>query len=282
MDFNKKTESLDRLIANARQKQSPLGICMTFNSPALLEVALAHGYSWIMIDLEHTELALTGYTELMRVADASGLPWFVKLPSWDPVMARDILDFGAFGLVIGFVETTEQLREMYEGIRYPPDGKRGWCSIARSVDHVSYVVRNRRQMRAEYFKFTNERALIIPTIESVKAVNNVDELMKFDGCPIWHVGTDDLGLDLLGADAPFDDDYGKEVMKVAMAIERKVHAAGKMLTSFFSPFPGARTKGVEDLQLLNSELPYSSDAWMFGVGLAETKAITDEYRARQQ
>src|SRR5262245_50706713 len=95
---------LEQLVARARSKQRQLGMSIGLHEPAIVEIVDGFGFDWILLDREHTMLGENAaLIEMIRAAEATRLPLFVKLNTWDPIAARDALDLGAHGLMIPFV-----------------------------------------------------------------------------------------------------------------------------------------------------------------------------------
>ena len=96
---------------------------------------------------------------------------------------KPLLESGADGLIVQMVNNKNELKNLINDIYYPPLGNR------------SYGV-NRAQGYGfdfkEYVNNWNESASFIIQIESIEAVNNIEELLSFDEVDGVMVGPMDL------------------------------------------------------------------------------------------
>src|SRR5438876_591165 len=83
----------------------------------------------------------------------------------DLVMIKQILDVGAEGAIVPWVNTPEEARRAVAAARYPPQGVRGYGPRRASRLSAS---------PAEYVRRANEEILVIGQIETATAVENLD------------------------------------------------------------------------------------------------------------
>lgn len=284
MDYEKRTALVDALIADARNKQCPPGFTITSYAVNAIETLPAMGFRWLLIDLEHTELGMAKgrLMEVLRGAEATGLPYFVKLPiRWDITLATDLLDFGAYGLQVPFTDSPEQIREILDAIRFYPTGNRSWCPPAmRALDYGTFFLNGKLSMAREYFTFTHNKVQVIPTIESKESLERIDELLAIEECLIWHIGPSDMMLRTFGWDGmTFSQDQIAEVNGAMAEAAAKIRAAGKllMLPVEISDTHLASTGHVARCK---PELPYGVDISCYTWGVRETALICDRLRAK--
>jgi 4-hydroxy-2-oxoheptanedioate aldolase len=244
----------------------------------------AMGFRWLLIDLEHTELQMAkgALLEVLRSAEATGLPYFVKLPTrWDVTLATDLLDFGAYGLQVPFTDSPEQIREILHAIRFYPTGGRSWCPPAmRALDYGTFFLNGKLSMAREYFTFTHDKVQVIPTIESKESLQRIDELLEIEECLIWHIGPSDMMLRTFGWDGmTFSQDQIAEVNGVMAEAAAKIRAAGKLL---MLPIEISDTdvSSAGHVGRCKPELPYGVDSSCYSWGVRQTALICDRLRAQ--
>ena len=89
------------------------------------------------MDLEHSTLNGTEAIDLVRHADAIGLPALVRLALVDvPAVAR-LLENGAAGIQLSMLRTARQVHELRAAARFAPEGE-------RSLSLANRVARRRR------------------------------------------------------------------------------------------------------------------------------------------
>lgn len=138
-----------------------------------------------------------------------------RLPIGDPTLVKQYLDIGATNLLVPFVETAEQAREMVRASRYPPEGIRG---VAGGL------VRASRWGRIEgYLQRANAEVCLLLQVETPKGLENLAEIAAIPGVDGVFIGPADLAASLghLGRpDAP-------EVLAAIEAAITTVLAHGK-------------------------------------------------------
>lgn len=268
---------LAKLLQDVEARARPMGLALCLDCATILELVPRFGFRWILINQEHTLIQGTRYlTELIRVADATGLPHLVRVNALDGTLVRDALDAGSYGVMLPGVETAAQVEELFKYVRFPPHGQRTFCSIQRtagySVGRYTEVGHDDRSA----IQFGNEHALVIPTLATSSAVENLDELMAIPDCPIWHLSFSDLALSfgINPAENP-----GKAV-RLFVEISKHVHAAGKHVTGMMVPIAGQTADLAEGMSILGNDLPYALDTACLGFGMAEMRNIADAHRAR--
>jgi len=266
---------LDRVRAQAR----PMGLSVNLDCPAIIELAPRMGLSWILINQDHTLIRDTRLlAEMIRAADATRLPHFVEIHDLDPTLVRDALDLGSYGVITPGVETAAQVEELYKAVRYPPRGTRGFCSVGRMTGYSSEkyaAVAGGPGGMKDVLRFGNEHALVIPTIATAAAVDNLDELMSIDDCKIWHLSFSNLNLSF-GLDP--EANPGRSA-RLFVEIAKEIHAAGRMVSTMMVPVAGQTKDLAEGLDILGNDLPYAIDSACLAFGMAEMRKISETHQA---
>ena len=113
-----------------------MGIFVTIASSALVERIGHAGYDFIVIDLEHGELALEpAYADLARAAAVSGTATIVRLPLARIDLAGRLADAGAVGVLVPQIETVEEARLAARSASLRPAGVRGFSPQTRAMIH---------------------------------------------------------------------------------------------------------------------------------------------------
>ncbi|MFN0196164.1 MAG: HpcH/HpaI aldolase family protein [Planctomycetaceae bacterium] len=188
-----------------------LGCWLTITDPLAIEAIAADcGPDWVMFDMEH---AGTGWENLKAVLlgwKGSKIPFFVRVPSHDPTFMARVLDLGASGVVVPFVNTPEEAARIVSACRYPPVGRRGVAPRR--------VGRHGTQFEA-YLASANDEVFVMVQIEHATAVGNVDAIAQTPGLDAIFIGPCDLSYSL---GVPLQWDHPK----LNAAIETVI-AAGK-------------------------------------------------------
>jgi 4-hydroxy-2-oxoheptanedioate aldolase len=194
-----------------------LGCWSSSGSPVVAELLSQTGFDYVLIDQEH---GVGDNDTLVRQlqAMANNPATAVVRPAWnDAVMIKRILDAGAEGVMLPSIETAEQARQAVAACRYPPAGIRGagWAGGRASA----------YGMIPDYATLAAERLLIVVQIETVKGVENIDEILKVDGVDVIFIGP----ADLTGSAGHLGDLHHPDVMNLVRRVEKATFVAGRPL-----------------------------------------------------
>ena len=175
------TDSIKQALAAG---QPSLGSWLNLGSPLAAEVLAAAGYSWLVVDAEHTAFDLGLIAHTFRAIEARGAVPLARIWDHDPVTIGRVLDAGACGLVIPHVSTAEQAAAVVSAMRYPPIG-------TRSVGTGRCVT-----LADDYRQRANDQLLCIPQIEDLEGIDNAEAIARVDGVDIGFLGPGDLALSM--------------------------------------------------------------------------------------
>lgn len=193
------------------------GSWLLMASPISAEIIARAGFDWVIIDMEHGPGDFMTLIAQCQALNGSGTIPIVRVPWNDFVTIKRVLDAGAYGILIPYVNTRKEAETAVSACRYPPEGIRGIAGSTRAAWF------NRNSMN--YFSRANDEILIIVQIETRKAVENLDEILKVDGVDGIFVGPMDLATSLGHIYNPGIP----EVQSVIRSIEEKVKKTEKFL-----------------------------------------------------
>jgi 2-keto-3-deoxy-L-rhamnonate aldolase RhmA len=160
----------NRLMSLLDKRVVPIGMqCFTGNH-TLLEVLGATGFDYVWLDSEHSALDPRSLEDTIRTCEVAGLIPLVRIPEPnDTTSARRALEAGAQGIIVPMVRTAAEVQQVVDALTFPPRGKRGLCPALR-VPGYTVVGFN------DYMPVSDAELLIIPMIETVEAVEHIDEI----------------------------------------------------------------------------------------------------------
>jgi 2-keto-3-deoxy-L-rhamnonate aldolase RhmA len=120
----------------------------------------------------------------------------VRVPDIEFRPLSRVLDMGAAGVIVPRVETPEQARFLVAQLKYAPEGCRG---VALGVAHDRYSSRG-----AEYFEQSNRETIVIALLETARAFDNLDEILRTPGLDVAWMGHYDLTVSM-GIPAQFSN-----------------------------------------------------------------------------
>jgi 2-keto-3-deoxy-L-rhamnonate aldolase RhmA len=162
------------------------GTFLNLGSSLTAEIAGNAGFDWVLVDLEHgagdrSELLL----QLQAIESTPAVP-LVRIPTNDPVIFKRVLDLGASGIMVPYVQNADEARKAVAAMRYPPDGVRGVAVMNRACGFGPGF--------DEYFKTAGSRLLTILQIETPVAIDNIDAIAAVDGADVLFIGPMDLSV----------------------------------------------------------------------------------------
>jgi 2-keto-3-deoxy-L-rhamnonate aldolase RhmA len=163
--------------------QAVYGLWVTLESPSVTEMAVALGLDWVVIDAEHGQLDWKEIVEHLRTAVRSETVALVRIAELDRGLIKRALDIGADGIVVPWIETEDQLRQAVAFARYPPEGCRG-IGGERATGWGECL--------AEHTAEANDHVLVVPIIESVRAIAAVPKLCEVEGVEVFFFGPADF------------------------------------------------------------------------------------------
>lgn len=172
-------------------KEKLLGSWCMSGSPALAEAMGSVGFDYLVLDMEHVAIDVPDAMAMMQAMEASGTPALVRLAWNDMVLVKRILDAGAQSILLPYVQTAEEARLAVSYTRYPPKGVRGVAGVHRASRWGT--VRN-------YLKEAEKELMVNIQLESMGAVEQIEEIAAIDGVDGLFIGPADLSasMGLLG------------------------------------------------------------------------------------
>ena len=209
-----KTAAIRRLREQLAAGKSIYGVWSTFESANVTEIAVALGLDYVVIDAEHGHLDWHDILEHVRATVRSHTVALVRISDLNIGTVKRVLDIGADGIVVPWVETVEQLQQAVAFARYPLEGVRGFGG-ERATGWGTCT----KQTAEE----SNEHVLVVPLIESVRGVENIEQLCQVDGVELFYQGPADLSSSA-GHKGHWE---GPGVAEQVVAVKDAVRAAGK-------------------------------------------------------
>ena len=198
-----------------------IGTTASLSSP--VDFLADSGFDFILFDTQHDSVSIKELKDQVQAMKGKKAIPIIRTGSNDQAQICYALDIGAKGIVVPMVNTKEEAANMVQWCKYPPEGKRSSAG-----------------MRGEWGKFENYRkymdavnreVLVIPMIETVESINNLDEILSVPGIDVLLVGPSDLSINLDITLDYLNPKYGKALDKIAAACKK----AGVVPGMYFIP-----------------------------------------------
>ncbi len=163
-----------------KKGQVVIGTWVGLGHPDVTESLSRLGFDFLLLDGEHSPMGLETMQQMLQAMNGSNCTPIIR-PQWnDMVIIKRVLDIGAHGVVIPWVNTKEEAEYAVRACKYPPEGLRGWGPRRAAL------------FDPDYFKTANDEILIVVQIETRKAVSNVDDILSVKGIDACYIGPFDL------------------------------------------------------------------------------------------
>ena len=163
-----------------------IGTWITSFNQHTLEIISHSGFSWICIDLEHSDISDKETNILISLAKKNNIKPYVRVASKSEENFKKALDGGAIGIIVPMVETKKDVDEVIKFSFYSPIGKRSFGLYS----HNTYGIKK------NFLKVNTYKPEIILQIESEKGINNLETILSNKLISGTLIGRYDLSLTL--------------------------------------------------------------------------------------
>jgi len=238
--------------------RTKIGMTCLSGAPQMVELIGFQGFDFVMIDQEHSDgIGRRELNELIRAADAAGIPALVRVANQGADTILQALDAGAIGIIAPHVTSRADAEALVRAAKYAPEGQRGMCPQIRAARFGGYAVWN------DYWPIANEETLVIALIEDPEGMAQVDAIAATPGVDAIWIGTADLGQAMgLGFDPGHPDLVAAQARGQAAA-----QAAGKICLKGLPP-TGVTAQMSAAIELGYSLFMVSCDTQVFSSALA--------------
>ncbi len=165
------------------------GTLIVSPSPFWPPVVASLGLDFVFIDTEHIPLDREKVSWMCQVYGSLDLAPIVRIPSPDPYLAGMVLDGGAAGVIAPYIETAAQVQALAGAVKHKPiKGKR--------LEHLLDRSASLEPGLSDYLSLQNANRVLIANIESVPAIEALDDIAAVDGLDAVLIGPHDLSCSL--------------------------------------------------------------------------------------
>ena len=199
------------------------GTFINLGSSITAEIAGRSGFDWLMFDYEHgpgSDESLLHQLQAIRGTPAAAV---VRLAANEAPRFKRVLDLGADGVMVPYVNTPFEAAAAVAASRFPPHGTRGVSKFNRAAGFG--------QGFENYYANAHHRVTVMVQIETPEAVDNVEAIAAVEGVDVLFLGPLDLSTNL-GIQSNFTHPKFVEAQRrMAAACLSAGKAAGILLTN---------------------------------------------------
>jgi 2-keto-3-deoxy-L-rhamnonate aldolase RhmA len=181
-----------------------------------IEIArIAHtaGFDTLYVDVEHNGFSFDTTGQICQAALAVGITPFVRVPTTRPEHVGAALDCGALGIIAPHIRSADDARRLVQAAKFPPQGER---SAAGTLPHLHY----RSYPASEAYPALNDATMVIVMMETLEALEKVEEIAAVDGIDMMLVGSSDMTAEM-GIPGEYEHPRVRDVFQRTIAACRK-------------------------------------------------------------
>ena len=194
-----------KAIADIRKKLSSggssIGSWMQIPHPSIAEIMGQSNYDWVAVDMEHGAISAHQLPDLFRALELGNTLPLVRLAQSHFKDCKQALDAGAGGIIAPMIKSADQLEVIRDSCCWPPTGSRG----------VGFSRANLFGKNFESYSKESQEPFLVAMIESILAVDNLEEILLVKGLDAILIGPYDLSASM-GIVTQFDNPEFKEMM----------------------------------------------------------------------
>jgi 4-hydroxy-2-oxoheptanedioate aldolase len=192
--------------------QSTFGAWLSIPSPVTAEAAARQGFDYVCIDTQHGAVEYQDCIGMLQAIDLAGGTPIVRVPWNEPGIIGKMLDAGAEGVIVPMVNTVAEAEAVVSACRYAPEGSRSFGPTMVGMRHDNY------------HEWAASNIAVIPMIETVEALRNLDAILAVPGVDAIYVGPADLSLSL--GLPPGNNDDRREFTEALLHVAKSCRNAG--------------------------------------------------------
>lgn len=181
--------------AKADPKKTLFGVAQGIPSVFVTKLLASTQPDFIWMDVEHAmfdRLALHDAIHAAQHHSEGKSLVVVRVPKGDPVTLSTALDAGASAIIFPHCESADEVKHLMKEVFYPPLGERSFSpwTFTPGISDQSIYADDPFNM-----KNSNNHILVIPQIESVKGVENLEEIASLPNIGGLMFGPGDFSAD---------------------------------------------------------------------------------------
>ncbi len=146
------------------------------------------GFDFLLFDTQHSPVEIKQLQpQLQAMRGKSAVP-IVRVGENRADQICYALDIGAKGIIVPMVNNRAEAEHMVQWCKYPFQGVRSSAGMRGEWGEFNSY--------RDYMDAVNEQLLIIPMIETIEALDNIDDMLSVPGIDVLLIGPSDLSINL--------------------------------------------------------------------------------------
>nr|WP_245802899.1 aldolase/citrate lyase family protein [Cyclobacterium lianum] len=211
------------------------GTCITAHHPLWPAAMQQAGLDFVFIDTEHIPISRNELAHMCQANRGRHISPLVRVTRPDHYLACQAIDAGAVGVVAPYIESVEEIRVLVGATKYRPLKGRKLSGILSGEEAIDPKLKT-------YIDRYNQGNICIANIESVPALDKLDELLSIEGLDAVFIGPHDLSVSM-GIPEDYDHpDFQTAVKQIIRTCKKNSLGVG----IHFSEGPERQQKWVKE------------------------------------
>lgn len=176
---------LKKLHSRLYQGEKGLNGWSSIPSTVTAEIMSGYDFDSLTIDLQHGLIDYQTALVMMQSIAASGITPLARVPWNEPGIIMKLLDAGAMGIICPMINNADDAKKFIGATKYPPTGYRSTGPTRAVLIHGN-----------DYHQEANDTIISLAMVETVEALNNVDEIAETEGLSGIYIGPSDLSVSM--------------------------------------------------------------------------------------
>lgn len=205
--------------AKLKAGETVVGCFLRYAEPSLAEFVALQGWDFLIFDGEHGPLEVRDVEDLCRAAETREVTPIARVPTNQQHILLRYLDTGIQGVHVPWVNSAVDADAAVRGVKYGPRGLRGLAGTRASDWGMSGPL-------GEYTELANSQTMVVIHIETIEAVDAIEDYLAIDGIDVLFLGPTDLSQSLGVPGQIHHPDVKAAMKRVAKAVAPSDKALG--------------------------------------------------------
>lgn len=208
---------MNELKSKLLKRERVFGTQILRDDTATSELFAEIGYDFLWIDTEHSAMDYSTLLKHITICEAVGTPALIRLHIDDYNHTKRVLEMGPTGVIFPMINTREEAEKAIASTYYPPRGNRGIGAQ-----------RDQRYGLDSFEKLIEKQDDIVRCIqiESKKAVDNLEEIVKVRGIDCFIFGFFDLSFDIGKPADVFSEEETEYILRAIKILKKHGKSIG--------------------------------------------------------
>lgn len=209
----------DRLKKVLEEGKPVFGAQVISTSPMIMPFVDKMDLDFVFLDLEHIPMDREIVSWMCRAFSAKEIMPFVRVPYPSASLICQQLDGGAEGIIVPYIESAEQVKELVGAVRYRP--LKGEYLRRKLEGNYEFNDTTKKFLDGDVWNANPRNKMLLINIESVPGIQHLDEILEVPGIDGVMIGPQDLSISLGIPEDYESEEYDRAVGEIARKVLEK-------------------------------------------------------------